>query len=311
MTSRLTHVEPYAEAEMLCPAKVNLALSVGAAQENGYHPIVSWMVAVDFWDQLSVQCIEGIEDRYHISFSEDASVRQAVDWDVEKDLVYKAHQLMKRRVEKKIPPVEVTLKKYIPAGAGLGGGSSDAAGMLVGLNELFELGIGDDDLIAMGAELGCDVGFAVSAFLGKPSAMATGYGEVIEAMTHLEPVHLALIMPNVGCATAEVYNAFDEMSEDHKDVDHDGVWSLIKGGKLKADGPFNDLAEAAEKVQPRLGELRGRIYEAVHKPVHVTGSGSAMFVIGESKEDARKMMDIIVERCDVACIDVQTLKINP
>ncbi|QQE11892.1 4-(cytidine 5'-diphospho)-2-C-methyl-D-erythritol kinase [Planctomycetota bacterium] len=309
MTSTLMHVEPGAEAEILCPAKVNLALSVGAPFDNGYHPIASWMVATDFEDQLSIQCIESDDkSHWHIHFADDAPVRQTVDWEVESDLIYKAHHLIEKQLGKKLPAVEVTLSKHIPAGAGLGGGSSDAAGMLVGLNELFELHLSEETLLKLGAELGCDVAFAVSVFLGRPSALATGFGEVIESSKFLNPVYMTLILPSFGCPTKDVYGKFDQIIDPSKVCDRDEVVALMKSGDLIKNGPFNDLADAAMQAQPQLAEAKQKIEEVLSRPVHVTGSGSAMFVVAESEDDAREMRNMVIESCNIVSVTAKTLE---
>ena len=308
MTSTLLHVEPYTEAEVLCPAKINLALSVGSPANNGYHPIASWMVSVDFEDQLSIQCIESDKSKYHIYFADDAPIRQKVEWEVESDLIYKAHHLLEKHLGKQLPAVEVTLSKHIPAGAGLGGGSSDAAGMLIGLNRLFELNLDEETLLSLAAELGCDVAFAISTFLGRPSALATGFGEVIESTDSLNQIHIALIMPPFISPTQQVYQAFDELNGTSKHVDLKQVVNLMTDNNVQPDGPFNDLTEAAIKAQPRLAVAKENVEQILSKPVHVTGSGSALFVIADDADDAREMMDMVIESCNYATVTAKTLE---
>ena len=309
MTSTLMHVEPGAEAEILCPAKINLGLSVGAPFENGYHPIASWMVATDFEDQLSIQCIESDDkNHWHIHFADDAPVRQTVDWEVESDLIYKAHHAIEKHLGRKLPAVEVTLSKHIPAGAGLGGGSSDAAGMLVGLNELFELKLDEKTLLKIGSELGCDVAFGVSVFLGRPSALATGFGEVIESTKFLTPVYMTIILPSFGCPTKDVYGRFDEIIDPSKVCDRDRVVTLMKDEDLFGVGPFNDLAEAAMLAQPQLAETKKKIEEVLSKPIYVTGSGSAMYAIAESEDEAREIRNMVIESCNIASVAAKTLE---
>ncbi|WP_432800215.1 4-(cytidine 5'-diphospho)-2-C-methyl-D-erythritol kinase [Poriferisphaera sp. WC338] len=308
MASPLMHVEPFAEAELLCPAKINLALSVGAPLDNGFHPIASWMVAVDFADQLSIQCIEGDEDRYHIAWADDAPVRQTVDWPVEKDLAYRAHRLLEEKIGKKLPAVEVTVSKHIPAGAGLGGGSSDAAGMLVGLNELFELKLEESSLLELAIQLGCDVSFGIAAFHGKSSAIARGLGEVLEPSILTERIPIVLILPPFGCPTSDVYKQFDRLNDNVKTADPDAVVSLRHDLPLPFDGPFNDLAEPAMQVQPALREAVEHVQKIISRTVHVTGSGAAMFAIAETDEDAVMLQDLIIEGCNMPAVVTKTIQ---
>src|SRR6185369_9508451 len=197
--------------ELSCYAKVNLALSVGALQSDGYHPLASWMVALTFADALTLARSAEGSSTFDITFADDAPLRQPVDWPLEKDLGFRAHALLEKHTGRELP-VALSLRKRIPAGAGLGGGSSDAAGVLVAMNRLFGLGFDVPTLRALAATLGADVAFLVAAHDGMPSALATGRGEVLEPILLREVIHLVLIFPPFGCPTGEVYGAFDRMS---------------------------------------------------------------------------------------------------
>ncbi|MFP4145057.1 MAG: 4-(cytidine 5'-diphospho)-2-C-methyl-D-erythritol kinase [Phycisphaeraceae bacterium] len=266
---------------LTCPAKVNLALSVGPPREDGYHPIASWMVAVDFADRLRLT--PSNESRYETRFAEDAPAPQEIDWPLEQDLAFRAHRLLEEHVGRTLP-TSAELEKHIPAGAGLGGGSSDAAGMLVGLRRLWELDVTAADLVRLAGELGSDVVFLVAAMLGQSSALVTGTGELIEPIPPAGPLELVLIFPPFGCPTAEVYRAFDEQADTIAPADEVRVRQLLQTRPLPADALFNDLARPAEAVQPRLAEARRRVAEAIDRPVHVTGSGAAMFVLTADAE---------------------------
>jgi len=206
-----------------CPAKVNLALSVGSPDERGMHPIASWMAAVTFADAMTLAMAKG-ESEYDIAFANDAEDQPAggtdapanggdaggasakspaVDWPLETDLAYRAHRLLESRVGKPLP-VKLTLRKRIPPGAGLGGGSSNAAGMLIGLKRLYDLDIADTALIELGATLGSDVAFAAAAAAGSPSAIVTGLGNELSPARRKQVIHLVLILPPLTCPTAAV-----------------------------------------------------------------------------------------------------------
>lgn len=289
-----------------CPAKVNLALSVGAPRpEDGLHPICSWMVTVGFSDTLKLTRSASGDSSYEILIAEDAPSAQRIDWPLESDLAFRAHGLVQQHVGRDLP-VHMELTKRIPSGAGLGGGSSDAAGMLAGLNDLFELGLDDESLIQLGLRLGSDVGFMVAAQLGARSAIVGGIGEQIEPARQPGVLHLALIFPPHRCGTAEVYRCFDTIKQSPQ-VDPDRVRALAQTNPLPADSAFNDLTEAAHEVVPALRGIHRELCAATGKPVHLSGSGAAMFVVAQSVDEAEVIVSRITEQTGLPAIATHTL----
>ena len=135
----------------MAPAKLNLALSVGPPNGQGLHPICSWMVTVDLSDELLVTRLEPDRlSRYAILWHPEAKRQTEIDWSITTDLAVRAHLALEAHVERRLP-VQLKLEKRIPVGGGLGGGSSDAATMLLALNELFELGLSSAELAEIGA----------------------------------------------------------------------------------------------------------------------------------------------------------------
>lgn len=287
---------------ILCPAKINLVLSVGPPRvEDGLHEICSWMVAVGACDQVVIaRSTDGLSS-FDIRWDVNSPLPQTVDWPLSSDLAFRAHRLMQEHVGYALP-VKVKVHKTLPAGAGLGGGSSDAAGMLSGLNQLFSLGLKDEELIQLGLRLGSDVGFMVWTMLGKGPAIVSGTGDRIEpAPDGKRMICLVMILPPVQCATAAVYQAFDgithEPSLDEQRVRSlAGVWPVVK------DVPFNDLTEAAFTVQPTLREIRDRVQEAAGMPVHLSGSGAAMFIVVPSSDEGMVLSQTITDRTGLAAI---------
>lgn len=283
-----------------CPAKVNLALSVGAPAANGYHPIASWMVAVDLFDDLALTRLDGRDaaeanpadapgpggpaepagdSTYDIAWADDAPQPTPIDWPVESDLIVKAHRLVEAAVGRSLP-VAARLRKRVPVGAGLAGGSSDGAAMLAGLDRLFALNLGDGAMIELASRLGSDLAF----FFSTGSAIVGGFGERLEpwpAPEEAGPVHLALLMPPLHCGTGAVYRAFDAMSPGAS-VDE----ASVRAAAGPPIAPFNDLAEPACAVEPALAEVRRVIARAVERPVHVTGSGAGLFIVADDGAEA-------------------------
>ena len=266
-------------------AKVNLALAIGKGDEPGrLHPICSWMHAIELWDEIEIRWLCEHENQasiYALGWKQSAGEDKPVEWDQDSDLAVRAHKQIEAHVGRKLS-VQMRVSKSIPAGGGLGGGSSDGAAVLMGLNELFNLGLDHATLIGLAMEIGSDVPF----FLDEPDqiprpAIVQGMGEKI---TRLEPIHagipITLILPGFGCHTGEVYRAFDEsVSPDHVFRDAQ-VHNLAQSSALDMDGLFNDLAAPACAVGVGLGELKEQIERAIGRAVHVSGSGSTLFVIG-------------------------------
>ena len=268
------------------PSKVNLALSVGAPDAGGMHPIASWMVTTRFGDDLTLKRLPpGTPSRYAIEWHDDARRRTDIDWKISKDLAVRAHRALEERLGRELP-VQLRLQKRIPVGGGLGGGSSDAAAMLRALDALFDLRLRPQFLEHLAQPIGSDVPFLVQG----GSAIVEGIGERLSpAPGHR--AHLVLAFPDAQCPTGPVYKAFDALRADAR-LDPARVRALAEGGAT-ADGPFNDLADAACHIAPRLGEMREDIAALARQTVHVSGSGSTLFLVCDSAVHADMLADAI------------------
>jgi 4-diphosphocytidyl-2-C-methyl-D-erythritol kinase len=289
-----------------CPAKLNLALSVGAPDAaTGLHPIASWMVALTFGDDIAVGHSADDESHFDIHFEDD---QQQVDWPLEKDLVFRAHGLIEQHAGRKMP-IHVQLNKRIPTGAGLGGGSSDAAAMLVAMDQLCGLQLSRDELIGMAMELGSDVGFLVGAIGGEYAAMVSGFGECIEAIPLQQIIDLTLIFPGFESPTGQVYGEFDRLlSADSDGLNEKRVCSLIEDHDLSGESLFNDLAAPACSVLSELGDIQSGLTQSLGRPVHVTGSGSTLFVIAAGEQDAGAMARSIHDEYGLDAIATQVMR---
>jgi len=283
-----------------CPAKVNLALSVGRPDADGMHPIASWMIAVSLIDELTVERMDG-ESSYRIEWAEDAPQPSPIDWPLEKDLAVRAHRRLERAVGRSLP-LRMTLAKRIPTGAGLAGGSTDAAGMLQAVNQLYDLQMTSGDLSSLAGELGSDVGF----FFAGGAALVTGRGETVEPVASGAQFALLLVLPDLHCPTGAVYRRFDALRPDAA-VNRAAIEALIRANPLPAETLFNDLAEPACRVEPRLAELRDRIERTLHLPVHVTGSGAALFIAVETADEAAALARQLQRRVSVPTRVVEPL----
>lgn len=282
-------------------AKLNAALSVGPPADDGMHPICSWMLTIDLHDEMTLTALEPDRlSRYAIMWHDDALQRRDIDWPITSDLAVRAHQLIERHVGRTLP-VQMKLEKRIPIGGGLGGGSSDAAAMLRGLNELFELSISHETLETLAAELGSDVPFLVRG----GSSIVEGTGDRIESMGTIPDLNAVLILPEIGCETASVYRRLDDMHP--TPVDSDAVRSLITRG-FQSQQLFNDLAEPALEVGNGLRALWEEVAALTESPVHVSGSGSTLFIICDDAATATTLSARITSSMGLATIPVSVVE---
>jgi 4-diphosphocytidyl-2-C-methyl-D-erythritol kinase len=318
-----------------CHAKVNLMLSVGPPMAagtieggvvggkdvSGFHAIASWMAPIDLADDLIVERVEGdagAKSRFEITFAPDAPRVERVDWPLERDLVFRAHAALEQKVGAALP-VAVTLRKRIPTRSGLGGGSSDAAGMLMAAREAFPehaAALTDDVLTRIAMSLGSDVAYfldtregAAAGHVGSTAhaprhALVSGFGERIERVQGVEG-RILLVVPGVSCGTGAVYAAFDrrlvaeaplrQRTGGQREPSLEPKVEMIRQRHARAleQGPradhfFNDLAKPAFDVEPRLGTLATAIASMTRLATHVTGSGSCLFVWPEGSEIGRR-----------------------
>ncbi len=257
-------------------AKVNLVLSVGPVDSaTGLHPICSWMHSIALADEISLT--PASEPSYMIRWADG----RAVDWVVEDDLAVRAHLAVQDYVGATLG-VELAVVKRIPDGGGLGGGSSDAAMTILMLDSFFQLGLSSRAMHEIAGALGSDVAFfldveAFGAGLPPRTAVVSGVGDVVDRIDR-RSMPISLVVPDFGCSTAAVYGAFDQMPTGA--VESDAVWALANGVLCEDSALFNDLAEPAMVVAPRLGVIREALEREIDRAVHVSGSGSTLFVFG-------------------------------
>ncbi|HMN96274.1 MAG TPA: hypothetical protein PKC43_08175 [Phycisphaerales bacterium] len=281
------------------PAKVNLALSVGPPGVDRMHPIASWMVTVDLHDELLLtQLPEPSFSRYAILWHPEARRRSEIDWSITRDLAVRAHLALEEHVGRQLP-LQLKLEKRIPVGGGLGGGSSNAAAMLRGVNALFGLGLTRAELAQIGASLGSDVPFLVHG----GSAMVEGLGERIALLPPPPPLALTLIFPEAPCPTGKVYAIFDELGP--AGLRSEGVRALSAALRVDPSSPFNDLLPAALQVAPTLEDDIAEIAAVAERPVHLSGSGSTLFVVCDDPLHAEALASTITARLDLPAVAVR------
>jgi len=281
-------------------AKVNLALSIGPPGVDRMHPIASWMVTVDLSDELALTRLEPDSlSRYAILWHAEARKRSEIDWSITRDLSVRAHLALQEAVGRELP-IQAKLEKRIPVGGGLGGGSSDAAAMLRGVNRLFDLGLSPDELARLGGELGSDVPFLVHG----GSAIVEGIGERVAIHPRADRTHLVLVFPSATCPTGPVYSAFDRVAS--AALRPEAVRALANSKRIDPAAPFNDLLRPALEVAPTLADDLDEVSALAERPAHLSGSGSTLFVVCDDQMHAIALADAIESRLTLPAVAVQT-----
>lgn len=257
------------------PAKVNLHLEVLGKRPDGYHEIATLMVAIRLFDTLVIRDEPGGDIRLECSRSDLAT---GLD-----NLVVRAARLLQQHTACR-RGASIRLVKRIPMAAGLAGGSTDAAATLMGLNELWQLGLSRADLMNLAAQLGSDIPF----FLGGPAAWCTGRGEIIQQQVLGAALDLVLLCPPFGCATADVYR---RVIVPEKPQSGDEIRKAMAAGDIPAIAAHlhNRLQPAAEQVAPRLVEYKARLESLGPAGVLMSGSGSTLFALCRDHDEAKRI----------------------
>lgn len=270
--------------KIISPAKVNLVLAVGEKQENGFHEVQTIMHSLALHDTLSMRRFddegsgEGLQVmlKCESSFTIDPLLIKA-----EENIAYKAVvELAKALGRTQDETIEMVLNKVIPAEAGLGGGSSNAAAALVGAATLWGIGVEDERVQEVASRLGADVSF----FLKGGCARLSGKGDVFEAQLEPRSGFVLLIRPDAGVSTGKAYATFDDAPV----LPGAEYLSSLAGLNAAADvSLYNNLEKAACSVTPVVAEVLewGRA-AAGKENVVLCGSGSAVCCIFDSYQAA-------------------------
>jgi 4-diphosphocytidyl-2-C-methyl-D-erythritol kinase len=202
----------------------------------------------------------------------------------------------------------ISLLKRIPAGAGLGGGSSDAAAALAGLDRLWRLGLPASRLRALGARLGSDVPFFLE---GARAAVGTGRGERLRPVPSRLRAWAVILKPSFGVSTREAYAAFDRLPPSRRprpSAPLSACVRAVRSGNLRALAPHNDFEAAVFPAHPRLARLRSSLLSAGASAAFMTGSGSAMVGLFASRSHARRAASALGRRLRAwsACVPLVT-----
>ena len=263
------------------PAKINLTLRVVGKRADGYHLLDSIILPVSLFDELDILKVRraGTKKRGDVPLIKITCDHPSVPCD-ERNLAHSAAALLLKKTRSQ-QSIEIHIRKRIPIGAGLGGGSTDAAATLVGLNRLLRLGLSAKELERIGLEIGSDVPFFIR---GRP-ARARGIGERLRRIRQVPRLWLVILYPGLAVSTAWVYQNL-RLKLTKPSVNTSIATSLKSFAKL--DGLLiNDLEAVTIKRYPQVGVMKNRLARAGAAAVLMSGSGSSVFGIFGSKRKAQ------------------------
>ncbi len=260
-------------------AKINLGLNIVERRPDGYHNIETVFYPIPLTDVLEIVPAADGTDTTLTCYG------NPVDCPPEKNLVMKAYRLMQEKYH--VPAVSIDLYKHIPDGAGLGGGSSDAAHTLVMLNKLFELGLSDEELAGMAVQLGADCAF----FIYNRPMVATGIGDVLSAVdVNLQGMTLLLVKPAVGVDTKTAYSRVTPQAPLVP------LTEIISRPLPSWDGLLvNDFEPSVFAALPQLWLIKAQILDAGAQYAAMSGSGSTIFGIFDNDKLAEQAADTFAD----------------
>lgn len=250
-------------------AKINLGLNILSKDEkDGYHYVDMVTLPIELHDRIEIELLPNNFDT--IITCDDKSLPTD-----ESNVVYKAINVLNEKVKIK-NKMRIHIHKTIPVCAGLGGGSSNAAAVLVGLNKLFKLGLSTEELCELGSKIGSDVPLCI---LNKP-ARVTSKGEKVETFNSKKQYKLLLVKPNKGLSTKEVYSKYDDNPVKKSSNIELLINSLKKGNDEEVFSNMgNDLEEPAIKIMYEIKNVKDMLLKNGIGNALMTGSGSCVYLI--------------------------------
>lgn len=258
-------------------AKVNLSIDVLGKREDGYHLVEMIMQTIDLYDKLKITEIE-----------ENSILIKSNSLDIplnEDNIMYKAVNLLRDQfnIEKGI---EISIEKNIPVAAGMAGGSSNAAAVLVGLNKLWNLGLSENELKDIGLKLGADVPFCITG----GSALAEGIGEELTNIKGLpEDLNILVCKPNIFVSTKEVYQSLNMDKVKRRPKNKELIDALQKEDvKFISENMVNVLEEVTSLKYSEIGQIEDIMIKNKALGSMMSGSGPTVFGLFDNKDCAIK-----------------------
>lgn len=267
------------------PAKINLSLDILGKRYDGYHFVKTIMQTVSVFDEITVQPNEASEIRIFCDMPD-------IPCDF-KNLAYKAAIAFFEHIDKTPNGIDITINKTIPALAGLAGGSSNAAGMVVALNELMETNLSIDELCDIGEKIGADVPFCIVG----GTALAEGVGDILTQLPNIPECYILIVKPKINISTPEAYSKFD-LLEVPKSSEFDDMIAAIAMQDIEkiSNLLFNALEYASDCNE--ILRIKEEMLDMGALGALMSGSGSAVYGIFEKKKHASKCAEVFSQTYD-------------
>ena len=273
------------QIQLKCRAKINLSIDVLGKRTDGYHLVEMIMQTINLFDIITIFSLE--EDKIVIeSNSNDIPLNSS-------NIVYKAVDLIKEKFNIK-KGAKVYIEKNIPIAAGMAGGSSNAAAILIGLNKMWGLNLSQDELKDLGLQLGADVPFCIEG----GSSLAENIGEKLTKIDGLsQDAFILVCKPEIFVSTKEIYEAIDSKIID-KRPDNKLLIKLLEENNIRllSKKMYNVLEEVTKEKYPVIKEIEKIMLDNNALGSMMSGSGPTVFGIYETREDAEKCKNILLEK---------------
>ena len=258
-------------------AKLNLTLDVTGKRSDGYHEMLMVMQTVSLSDVIELKKTDEAGIRAVCNF-------RYIPTDG-RNLAVRAAELFCTKLEIRDPGIRIRMEKNIPVGAGMAGGSADAAAVLRGMNGLFKTNLNRKELETLAEEIGSDVAFCIAG----GTALARGRGEILEDLAPMPDCHIVICKPSFSISTPELFRKLDSVNL-RRHPDTAGMQAAIASGDLRecAMRMYNVFEEVPDRRMRTVAEIKSTMLDYGAFGAVMTGTGSAVFGVWQDRETAEK-----------------------
>lgn len=255
-------------------AKINLGLHVHNKRQDGFHNLTTVFQEINLFDMVNIR-----ESKLFSCSTDLKSIKEAENFGTI------AYNLIKKKFPK-IPPVKISIKKSIPINAGLGGGSSNGAAIIKGMNLLFDLSLTNNDMLELASKVSSDSSF----FIDGGTQIGTKRGEILKKIPDLViPKHFLLVKPKIKIRTEEAFlHLKNHLLNGDVDINLSKLLSELKNNNFNSELFKNDFEMYVFKTHPEIGDIKLKVLDLGAKYASLSGTGSTVFGIFSSKADVLK-----------------------